>query len=175
MLTMSEIMQMNMNRSDIPLAVPGVTAVAYASGDQLGNPIVIDNASGQPGPIRENGLGAILRSLALYDRDKQSAIMDILFFNQNPVSLAAGDHSTFAPTAADLKNCIGVVSIGSADWIDAGANGGVANIPPSRLRQVLKPALGGQVTALYAVCVLRGAFTFANTTLQIRFQFEQGS
>lgn len=177
MQTMTDMMRLNLNRSDILVTPPGMTAVAYATGNQLGNPMAVDNQSGQPGPIPENGLSAILQSLNLLDKNKNSLAVDIFLFNQNPSSLAAQDHNAFAPSAADLLNCIGVINVKTTDWTDAGANGQIAMVPPARLQNVMKPALGSQATALYAVCVARGAATFAGGAgaLQIRFQFAQGS
>ena len=161
-------------RTDYATSVSVTKNSAYASGNVLGGLITIDNSGSGPGPIEENPLSAILQSLVVLDPDSQNSAMDLFFFGTAPVA-AMTNKTAFAPSLADLQNCLGVVQVVAGDYASGGANGSVAGTAKQTLiGRILKPN-APKATALYCVPVLRGTPTYQNGSVFFRFQFGQNA
>lgn len=129
----------------ISVAVPAVTAVAYAAGVQFGTIINLTNAARVAG-----GTGMIV-GVALKSFSDTIGGVDVVFFDQS-VTLAT--HNTaFAIADADITKVIAVVSLAGA--YDLGNN---------RIAQAVNlavPYLCSGSTSLYAAVIIRTAFTMA--------------
>lgn len=166
MLTEYDIIKRAQSRKDVATSIAVTKSSAYSTGNILGGLITLSSPNS---PTEEPSLCSILQSLAIMDPDSQAIALDLFFFNQLPASTFT-DKTAFAPSVADLQNCIGVVHIASTDFIAAGASGDIANVV--NLGRVIKSANGG--TSIYCVPVIRGTPTYTNGNLYFRFQFSQG-
>lgn len=127
---------------------PTITAGAYSSGQNIGGATRVDLA----GIGAANGSGGVLYSLNLSDVDSQSADIDVFFFSAQPT---VTDNQTFAPTKAQVKRCLGVVHLATANAIAVGANG----------KNVMSANIGLMLPAsFWVVLVARGAATYASTS-----------
>lgn len=173
MLSLLELAKRAQERSDFLATIAVTTGSPYASGNVLGGLITIDKTATAPGPNPEAPMSSILQNICVIDPDATNKAIDFFFFRAIPTATIT-DKAAFAPSLADLQNCIGVVSVAAADYVSGGANGSVAGgSAQSNLGKVLKPgeALG---TAIYCVPVVRSNPTYTNGSLYVRFQFSQG-
>src|SRR3989304_8285688 len=77
----------------------GVNTDIYASGDQLGEKFSIPN-------LPEHGT---IMAVNVIDRDSEVANLDVVFFKKD--FTASADNAAFAPSDADLSDCIGAVLV----------------------------------------------------------------
>lgn len=89
-------------------ATPTVTAGAYSANDAVGGLLTFTDAAMLGG----GGNGAVLDSVTIIDRAKQSIQLDLVLFDRT--FTATTDNDAFDPTDADLANAIGAVKI--VDW-----------------------------------------------------------
>ena len=149
--------------SNVVQVVPTLDTSAYASGDRLGSIQTIPFAS----RIEDGYGGLILHSIEILDQAKQSAAIDILFFNASP-TVASADNAAIDITDAEmLAKFIGVVSI--SETYVALANSSV--VSKTGISLILEPAAG--VNAIYAVPVIRAAATYAAGSLKFHYGFLQ--
>lgn len=164
----------------LDFVVPQVVtlSLAYVTGAVLGSPMVIKGSAGVEG-LGEPDLSSILQSLVVYDSTGQSSALDLFFFNQALTGTYV-DTVAFAPTAADMLNCIGVVNVAGADYIAAGASKSIAAAKnEANLGRVIKSAassVGGKnsISVISVIAVCRGTPTYTGP-LQFRFQFSNGT
>lgn len=172
-MTEAELATRAQNRNEwIPSNFP-VNTLAYASGMQLGLVMTISGYNGQPNPFDGDcALSAILQDFLLVDNSGQNQPVDVFFFNTMPSFNT--DHVAWAPTPADMLNCIGKVSLVAGQYSAAGATQAVGQVPSCGI--VLKPKMQAVATgpAIYAVLVIRGAGTYAANALLPKFHFSQG-
>lgn len=149
------------------------SAPAYSTGDVIGSVMTISGSATQEG-LGEADLSSILQSLVVLDPTGQSAALDIFFFNA-PLTGTYTDNIAFSPSSADMKNCIGTVSVATGDYITAGSQSVAAGKNQANLGHVIKqsPPTVKQKNTIYAIAVSRGTPTYTNN-LQIRFQFSNG-
>ena len=101
-------------------AVCTVATGAYASGQFMG---LIGSGVGQASnPLTFSlpwppGTEFLIQSVQLIDLSKQSAAIDVVFFNAFPGSTTFTDSATFAPAAVDLSKIITVANITSYDSV----------------------------------------------------------
>ena len=138
---------------------PVITASsAYSAGMTLGAVMTFAGMA-----FRATASGLIV-SCVVVDKVKQSSQMDLILFNALPSVLA--DRATYAPTAADILNIVGVIPIVTANWLTSFSANSVAqlltNVPYD---------LGGSNTDLYGQLVCRGTPTYASVSdLQVSLQ-----
>jgi hypothetical protein len=135
------------SRMNIPQTPTVSTSPAYTSGDAIGGLLTFANAAAATG-----GSGLILSATALCKTPALLPILELWLFNQTftPTS----DNAAFAPSDADMANCIGVIPI--AAWYDDTANSLAV------WRGAHPYVLTG--TSLFGQLVVRTAVTLGSTT-----------
>jgi hypothetical protein len=132
-----------------------VDTSAYASGDLIskaGTVLSITSAM----PADQRGRAGIIQSIGLVDQAKQSAAIDVVFFNANPTATTFTDNAAFDIDDSDMAKIIGYASITSYASFNDNSFGFVGNL-------AMEFALNGSTT-LYAALVSRGAPTYAAAT-----------
>ena len=143
---------------------PVVDTAIYAAGDQLGGLLTITDGVSSPGG------SAILKSVTVVDKDKEKAVIDVLFFSANP-TLVSVDNAALDISDANMATyCLGKVSIAAADYTDLNAS----SVATVRVDDLVLTAAAGS-TSIYAVMkVLSGTPTFTATgDLQVKFGLEE--
>lgn len=140
---------------------PTVTAGAYSANDALGGLLVFKDAL-LPG----EQTGVIL-TVTLQDNASQDIATDLVLFNQT--FTATADNDAFAPSDADLANCLGVISIAAGDYATFSANSiatvrnagfGVKSVDVAGTKTGAEAGDGN----LYGQLVTRGTPTYVATT-----------
>ena len=101
------------NKLNIALT-PTITAGAYTAGDALGGLLTFGGAAAVAA-----GRGTITK-VVIVDDDNELQPIDLVLFNQTFTPTA--DNDPFAPSEADLENCIGHISIAATDYASFSAN-----------------------------------------------------
>lgn len=145
---------------------PVVDTSIYAAGDQLGSLLTLSNA------VALEGGNSILRSVSVIDKDKEKAVIDILFFSADPTLVSADNAALNISDANMALYFLGKVSVASADYTDLSASS-VASL--NNLNLILQSAATS--TTIYAAMkILSGTPTFTATgDLQIKFGIEQAN
>ena len=130
---------------------PTITAGAYSANDTVGGLLTFPLAARTN--ISEGG--SILTNVLIIDDAGQDAELELWLFNQTFTAIA--DNAAWAPSEADLENCIGVVSTSGSTWRAAGTPS-VCQIECTRRIDLVA---GG--TSLFGQLVTRGTPTFAAT------------
>jgi len=137
----------------LPITVtPTISTGAYAAGDALGG--LMSFASAVLGTA---GSGAITK-VVIIDDDDELAPIDIVFFSTSFTPTA--DNNPFAPSDADMQNCIGYVDVAATDYASFVNNCVAAKTSGLRMPFPYKLSAG---TALYAQMVIREAHTYTAT------------
>ena len=135
---------------------PAVTAGAYTAGQNVGTVSALANA------VRVAAGSGMVQLVQIADKAKQSAAIDVIFFNASPAGTYT-DNTTCAPTAADLLTVVGVVSVLAGDYSAFSANSVASK---GGLGLSFKLPSG---TSLYALMVARGTPTYASVSdVQLR-------
>lgn len=138
------------------------TSPAYTAGDSIGGKFTLTSAA------RTSSGQCKLASLMVYDKSGQFPAMDIILFNADPSAATITDNAAFA-ISTDNAKVIGVASVSNADFFSTSGVEGVAQVPISRLGQVLRASGSAN---LYAAVLARTTPTFASTSdLTFRFTF----
>jgi hypothetical protein len=165
---------------DVIAVTPTLDTNVYASGDQLGGIQTITDAYrtvyrpfDQPSqPLTgQTQLGgkAILQSITIIDGAKQSQPIDIMFFSSSP-TLTSSDNAAIDISDAEMAaKCIGVVSVDTA-YVDLSNNSLVTYVNAGL---VLKQDASATDHNIYAVCIIRGAATYAADSLKFLYGFMQ--
>lgn len=135
---------------------PTLDTNAYATGDQVST---LQTLSGL---MPDHGAGEI-KQIVMLDKAKQSAALDLFFFDSSSVTLAS-DNSAFAISDADMLNCIGVVNILSTDYDVIGSTSSIATIT---VPFMVQPR--GNGPTIYMAIVSRGTPTYAASDLVFQF------
>lgn len=141
----------------------GVNNTLYTTGDVLGTKLTLNNVFARAGGT------AILKSIFVQDKTKQSTALDVIFFDSDPSNSTFTNNSALAIADADLDKVIGTVSIVAGDYV-AGSDNSVAT--KGGLDVAMAPAAVTS-SGLYAVLVTRGGPTYVNNELGISFAFRQ--
>ncbi len=141
---------------------PTIDTAAYATGELIGLGGVLKFPTAVPGDEGQTASqSGIIQSVIITDLGKQSANLDLLFFDANPSNTTFTDQAAFDVDDADLINLIGVASV--TDWKAFSDNS---------MGQELNLAMPFTLDAgatLYAALVSRGAPNYvAATDLTIR-------
>lgn len=161
---------------------PTLDTSAYTSGDRLGSIQTITSAFrktyrpfDQPQQTLDStsiiqvGGKVILSEVTIVDQAKQSAAIDILFFDALPTVASADNAPIDISDAEMIAKCVGAVSI-NASYIALAANSVVSQ---ANLNIQMKQKSTAANYNLYAVCIVRATATYAADSLVFRYKFFQ--
>ena len=132
---------------------PTVEAAAYATGELIGGKMSFAQAVRGIDLVDATGM---IQSVVITDLAKQSANLDLVFFDVDPSNTTFTENSALDINDTDLLTIIGVVAI--TDWKDFSDNSvGIA------LNLAMPFGLGTGAT-IYAAIVSRGSPTYASTS-----------
>ena len=126
---------------------PTVTAGAYSAGDAVGGLLTFANAA------RASAAGGVIKQVIILDDAGQDAETELWLFNATFTAMA--DNDAWAPSEADLRKLIGIVSTVDGSWFAAGTPSA------ARILDVGRYDLAG--TSLFGQLVTRGTPTYAAT------------
>ena len=126
---------------------PTVTAGAYSAGDAVGGLLTFANAA------RASGDGGVIKDLLILDNAGQDAELELWLFNATFTAMA--DNAAWAPSEADLRKLVAIVSTADGAWFAAGT--------PSAARVECSQRYDCAATSLFGQLVTRGTPTFAAT------------
>lgn len=127
---------------------------AYTANDVMGGLLTFDINLGS---------GGVIRKVQVIDDDNEKAAMTIWFFDNIPSTIA--DDAAFAPTIADLKLNIGVVTVLATDYVTTN-NNAIATIKDVNLDYDIEGKVDGKIYA-YVVATATPTYTAA-TDLTLR-------
>ncbi len=99
---------MSDNHTSIIRLNPTVTAGAYTAADAVGGLLTFEGA------LKNDKKSGVVLSITIQDNASQESALDLVLFNQS--FTATADNAAFAPSDADLVNCLGIISILSTDY-----------------------------------------------------------
>jgi hypothetical protein len=135
-------------------AKPTISASAiYAAGDAVGGLLEFEDALGAFAAEGEI-IGAIV-----IDDAAQDAALDLVLFNQS--FTAEGDNDPFDPSEADMENCLGVVAIAAAEYLDTDTGPSVARAAASKFPVPI--VLDDDVSSIFGQLVTSGTPTYDAT------------
>lgn len=140
---------------------PTITAGPYTAGDALGGRIEL------PYAVLEQGGSGVITKITVVDDANQRVPMDFVFFNQ--AFTATVDNAPFAPSVADLENCLGFVDFLGTDYSQFTAN--AVGSKASGTRMPFEFSLAAANMTLYGQAVNRGTPTFVGVN-NLTFKFE---
>ena len=127
---------------------PTVSAAAiYAANDAVGGLLTFANAA------LVTGGGGVIKDVLILDDAGQDAVLELWLFNATFTAMA--DNAAWAPSEADLRKLVGVVSTVDGSWFPAGT--------PSVARVEASQRYDCTGTSLFGQLVTRGAPTYAAT------------
>lgn len=136
------------SEGDTLVQTPTITAGAYVANDALGDGLVFTGAA------RNAGGGGVIKDLLILDNAGQDAEMELWLFGAPFTAMA--DNAPWAPSVADLRNLVAIISTADGAWFAAGT--------PSAARIEVSQRYDCVATSLYGQLVTRGAPTYAATT-----------
>ena len=126
---------------------PTVTAGAYVANDAVGGLLTFANA------VRVNGGGGVIKDMIILDDAGQDSTMELWLFRETFTAMA--DNAPWAPSEADLRKLVAIITTGDGAWFAAGTPS-AARIEASQRYDLIGTSLFGQL-------VTRGTPTFAAT------------
>jgi len=139
-------------------ATPTVgSGAAYTAGDSIGAAAIpLSGATAGDGGTGTETHGGMIQSVILTDLGKQSADIDVFFFDVNPSNTTFTDNAALDVSDIDLLNIVGVAAV--TDW-KALSDNSVGQM----LNLSIPFVLEGGGNTLYAALVSRGTPTYAST------------
>lgn len=128
-------------------------ASAYTAGDAVGGLLTFSNAA------RSSGFPIRVADVTVIDKDSENAALELVLFDRT--FTASTDNAVFAPSDADLANCIGVIEIATTDYHTFSTNS-AARWPETTANPGLTAVLNG--TDLFGQLVTRGTPTYTATS-----------
>jgi len=129
---------------------PTISAAGiYAARDALGGLLTFTDAVIAPGE------GAEIITVVIIDDDQELCPIDLVLFNQ--AFTPTVDNAPFAPSDADMQNCIGFINIAATDYSDFSTNSVAAKTSGLRMPYHFNLVSGG--TSLYGQMVVAGGAT----------------
>lgn len=98
-------------------ATPTMSGATYTAGLLIGTKMVLSGATRIAGSL------SLIESVVLTDKAKQSAVVNIVFFEANPSSSTFSDHVALTVNDVDLLNIAGTIQIAATDWVNFADNG----------------------------------------------------
>ncbi len=126
---------------------PTVTAGIYAANDAVGGLLTFANAA------RVTGRGGSIKSTLILDDAGQDAETELWLFNATFTAMA--DNDPWAPSEADLRKLVAIISTAGGAWFAAGT--------PSAARVEVSQRYDLTGTSLFGQLVTRGTPTYAAT------------
>lgn len=126
---------------------PTITAGAYTANDAVGGLLTFANAA------RVAGYGGVIKDLLILDDAGQDVELELWLFNATFTAMA--DNAPWAPSEADLRNLVAIISTADGSWFAAGT--------PSAARIEVSQRYDCTGTSLFGQLVTRGTPTFAAT------------
>lgn len=143
---------------------PTLDTNIYASGDVLFVANKLDSMA-----LNTKG-GCKLKSLVVLDKINQKVAIDFLFFNEDPGNVGAFN-AVLNLSSAQLAMLVGIVSVGSADYVTLKATVNAIAVVKPDLSMVCKQSLKD----LWVVGVSRATPTFGINDLVIKAIVERQS
>lgn len=141
-------------KTSIITITPTVTAGAYSANNAVGGLLTFTSRMFTP-----NKTGVLL-SISIVDAASQNAALELVLFDRS--FTATADNDAFAPSDADLANCLGVIPIAAGDYYTFSSNS-VATIRSVGLGVKSAGTTHGDL-AIYGQLVTRGTPTYATTS-----------
>lgn len=139
-------------------ATPTIDTSAFGSGDLIGTgAIALTGAVLGDGDTGTEEHGGYIQSVVITDLAKQSANIDVVFFDVNPSNTSYSVNNAFDPHDTDILQIVGVAAV--TDWKD---------FNDSSIGQAMNLAIpfvlenGNNI--LYAVLVSRGAPNYGTSS-----------
>lgn len=126
---------------------PVVTAGAYSANDVVGGLLTFEGAS------RDHDEGGVIKDVIILDDAGQDAALELWLFKETFTAIA--DNAAWAPSEADLRNLVAVISTSDGTWYAAGT--------PSVSRIEVSQRYDLTGTSLFGQLVTRGTPTYAAT------------
>lgn len=126
---------------------PTVTAGAYTANDAVGGLLTFANAA------RVNGGGGVIKDVIILDDAGQDAELELWLFNATFTAMT--DNAAWAPSEADLRKLVAIITTADGAWFAAGT--------PSAARVEVSQRYDLTGTSLFGQLVTRGTPTFAAT------------
>jgi hypothetical protein len=126
---------------------PTIDTDAYTAGDNVGGLLTFASAA------RNSGGGGVIKNMIIIDDAGQDAELELWLFDRT--FTAGDDDDAWAPTEADLENCIGVITTSGETWRAAGT--------PSVISVEIAMRYDLDGTSLFGRLVTRGTPTYAAT------------
>jgi len=143
----------------VTAVTPTISTSAYQANDAVGGRMTF----AIPASSAAVGGGGSVLSLTVIDLSGQNAALNLFLFDQ-PFT-ATADSAVFAPSAADLANCLGVIQVQTSDYVSAGANGSVATVKGVGLAV---RAINTAALLIYAQAMTTGTPTYALSALTFK-------
>lgn len=138
--------------TSLQVSTPTISTSAYASGDAIGGLQSIGAVDG-----RTDSKSGIIQSITIADKAKQSAVIDIVFFNANPSATTVTDNGALTVADADLLKVVGYAQVTSYASFADNSVGCASNV-------ALPYNVNNNQGKLYFIAVSRGTPTYAATT-----------
>lgn len=126
---------------------PTITAGAYAAGDAVGGLLTFADAA-RTGPG-----GGVIKDMLILDDAGQDVAMELWLFREAFTAMV--DNAPWAPSEADLRKLIAIISTADGAWFAAGT--------PSAARVEASQRYDLTGTSMFGQVVNRGVPTFAAT------------
>ena len=126
---------------------PTVTTGAYTAGDAVGGLLTFANAA------RVSGGGGVVKDLIILDDAGQDVELELWIFDSTFTAMA--DNAAWAPSEADLRKLVGIISTSDGAWFAAGT--------PSAARVEASQRYDLTGTSMFGQLVTRETPTFAAT------------
>lgn len=126
---------------------PTVTAGAYSANDAVGGLLTFANAA------LVSGGGGVVKNLLILDDAGQDAELELWLFKETFTAMS--DNAAWAPSEADMRKLVGIVTTANGAWFAAGTPS-AAVVEASQRYDLVGTSLFGQL-------VTRGTPTFAAT------------
>lgn len=126
---------------------PTVTAGAYSASDAVGGLLTFANAA------LVSGGGGVIKDLLILDDAGQDAELELWLFNATFTAMV--DNAAWAPSEADLRKLVGIVTTADGAWFPAGT--------PSAARVEASQRYDLVGTSLFGQLVTRGIPTYVAT------------
>lgn len=124
---------------------PVINTAQYTSGDQVGGILTVSNAA------FDADRAVKLTHLTLIDMDEQDANLTLFLFDDLPTVSSANNDALSLSDAEILAKCVGLVSIGSSDYVDCAGSHIVQKTPNLLLRSVHTSTEARKSGNLYAL------------------------
>ena len=141
-------------------STPTISLTLYATGDNIGGLISLDEA------VKHPGHGGSIRSISLIDKLAIDAAIDVLLFDKNPSNSTFTDNAAAVVADADVVNLVAVFPL--TTYVTLAGNS-VAS-----LNTLDVPFIVFGAQTLFAAMIIRAGATYTTTdALQLRMLIDR--